>query len=102
METRVATSSRDTPNVKKEASTTDFIKKLIDRYAREGASANELCIAALRSLGPAGYFRFNELSNTQRNHIAFHDEFGRIIVSDSKRDIYKEGNFVDVSITRTN
>ena len=34
-----------------EAITTDVIKKLIDRYAHEGASAKELRIAVLCSLG---------------------------------------------------
>ena len=88
--------------VTEEAITTDVIKKLIDRYAHEGASAKELRIAALCSLGFAGFFRFNELSNIQRNHIAFHDEFVKIFVPCSKTDVHREGNFVYVSKTHLN
>ena len=49
--------SRDRPIVKKEAITTEVIKKIIDRYTLEGASAMELRISALCSLGFAVWLR---------------------------------------------
>ena len=60
------------------------------RCAHEGASGKDLRIAALCSLGFAGLFSFNDLSNIQRNHIAFHDEFVKIFELRSKTDVYIE------------
>ena len=57
-----AKSSRDRPVVKKGSITTYVFKKLIDRYALEGASAKVPRIAALCSLGFAVFFRFDELT----------------------------------------
>ena len=51
----------------------DVVKSIIDRFSAEGASLKDLRIAALTSLGFAGFFRFNELANIQPNHIFFHE-----------------------------
>ena len=48
-------------------------------------------------LGFAGVFRFNELTNIQPNHIFFHEDFVKVFVRRSKRDVYREGNYVYIS-----
>jgi len=48
---------------------------VIDRFSAEGASMKDLRIAALTSLGFAGFFRFNKLASIQPNHIFFHGQF---------------------------
>ena len=47
--------------VKKEPISTDLIKKIIDKFAAEGASLKDLRIAALCTLGFAGFFRLVSL-----------------------------------------
>ena len=49
--------------MKKEPIGTELIKKIIDKFAAEGASLKDLRIAALCTLGFEGFFRFSELSN---------------------------------------
>ena len=46
------------PILKKEPIGTELIKKIIDKFASEGASLKDLRIAALCTLGLAGFFRF--------------------------------------------
>ena len=54
------------------------VKSIIDRFGGEGGSLKDLRIAALNSLGFAGFFRFNELANIQPNHIFFHEDFVKV------------------------
>lgn len=68
---------------------------MIDRFGAEGASLKDLRFAVVTFLGFAGFFRFNKLSNIQRNHIFFHDGF--INLSICKTDVYREGNYVYIS-----
>jgi len=42
----------------------DVVKSIIDRFGAEGASSKDLRIAAVTSLGFAGFFCFNEFSPT--------------------------------------
>ena len=42
----------------------DVVKSIIDRFGAEGSSSKDLRIAAVTSLGFAGFFRFNEFSPT--------------------------------------
>jgi len=44
-----------------------IIRRTIDRHGAEEASLKDLRIAAISSLGFAGFFRFNELANIQPN-----------------------------------
>ena len=55
---------------------------------------NDLGIAALCTLGFAGFFRFSELSNILCKHILFLEDRIKIFVPHSKTDVYREGNFV--------
>ena len=40
----------------------DVVESIIDRFGVEGASLKDLLIAAVTSLGFAGFFRFNEIA----------------------------------------
>ena len=92
--------ARECPIANKEPLNTDVIKTVIDNFATVDASLKD--IAAFFSLGFAGFFRFNELSNMQCNHIIFSDEYVKIIIPRSKTDIYhREGNYVYIARTHT-
>ena len=75
----------------------DVIKSIVDRSGAEGASLKDLRIAAVTSLGFAGFFGFNELASIQPNYIFFHEEFVKVFVPRSKIDVCKEGNYVYIS-----
>ena len=87
------------PIQKKKPASTLLIKKLIDKFGKGGNNLKDLRTAALCSLGFAGFFRFNELSNIQANHIEWHEDHIRICVPRSKTDIYREGNSVYIQRT---
>ena len=62
---------KDNPTSKKEPISTELIKKIIDKFASEGASLKDLRIAALCTLGFAGFFRFSELRDMLRKPHSF-------------------------------
>ena len=72
-------------------------RSIIDRHGAEEASLKDLRIAAISSLGFAGFFRFNELANIQPKHLTFCDGFVKIFVPRSKTDVYREGNYVYIA-----
>ena len=63
------------------------LKKIIDKFAAEGASLKDLTIAALCTLGFACFFRFSELSNILCKHIVFLEDHMKIFVPHSKTDV---------------
>ena len=73
------------------------IRSIIDRHGTEEASVKDLRIAAISSLGFAGFFRFNALTNIQPKHLTFCDGFVKIFVPRSKTDVYREGNYVYIA-----
>ena len=83
--------TRSLPVSKKKPVDADVVKSIVDRFGAEGASLKDLRIAALTSLGFAGFFRFNELANIQPNHILFHEDFVKVFVPRSKTDVYRRG-----------
>ena len=85
--------------MKKEPINTDLIKKIIDKFATVGASLKNLRIAALCTLGFAGFFRFSELSNILCKHIVFLEDHIKIFVPHSNTDGYREGNFEYIAKT---
>ena len=91
--------AKGNPIVRKEPISTDLIKKVIDKFVAKGASLKNLRIAALCTLGFAGFFRFSELSNMLCKHIVFLEDHIKIFVSHSKTDVYREGNFVYIAKT---
>ena len=67
--------TRSHPVNKKKPVDPAIIRRIIDRHGAEEASLKDLRIAAISSLGFAGFFRFNELANIQPNHLTFYDGF---------------------------
>ena len=94
--------TRSQPVSKKKPVDPDVVKSIIDRFGAEGASLKDLRIAAVTSLGFAGFFRFNELINIQPNHIFFHEQFVKVFVPKSKTDVYREGNYAYISKLESN
>ena len=89
------------PVMKKKPITTEIIRSILDFHNKEGASLKDLRIAALCSLAFAGFFRYDELSNLVPMHIEFHSDYIRIFVLRSKTDVYREGNCVFISASRS-
>ena len=61
----------------------------------------DLRIAALCTLGFAGFFPFSELSNILCKHIStvFLEDHIKVVVHHSKTDVYRQGNFVYIAKT---
>ena len=91
--------TRSNPVHKKKPVDPAIIRSIIDRHGAEEASLKDLRIAAISSLGFAGFFRFNELANIQPKHLTFCDGFVKIFVPRSKTDVYREGNYVYIAIS---
>ena len=91
--------AKGNPIVNKEPNSTELVKKIIDKFAAEGASMKDLIIAALCTLVFAGFFRFSELSNILCKHIVFLEDHIKILVPHSETDVYREGNFVYIAKT---
>ena len=89
--------AKGNPIVKKEPVSTDLIKKIIDKFVPEGASLKDLRIAALCTLGFAGFFRFSEHSNILCKHTVFLEDPIKIFVPHSKayRDIFLQRQFTE-------
>ena len=91
--------TRSNPVHKKKPVDPAIIRSIIDRHGAEGASLKDLRIAAIRSLGFAGLFRFNELANIQQKHLTFCDGFVKIFVPRSKTDVYIERAIMFISLS---
>lgn len=81
--------------------TTDIIRSILDIHNKKNASLKNLRIAALCTLAFAGFFHYDELCNIAPNRIEFHSDYIRIFVPRSKADVYREGNFVFISASRS-
>ena len=79
------------PILKKEPIGTELIKKIIDKFASEGVSLKDLRIAALCTLGLAGFFRFSELSNILCKHIVFLEDHIKMLFPILKRTFTEKG-----------
>ena len=89
------------PVMKKKPITTDIIRSILDIHNKKDANLKNLRIAALGSSAFAGCFRYDELCNIVPKHIEFHSDYIRIFVPRSKTDVYREGNFVFISASRS-
>ena len=89
--------TRSNPVCKKKPVDPTIIRSIVDRHGSDDASVKDLRIAAICSLGFAGFFRFNELSNIQPKHLEFCNGFVKIFVPESKTDVYREGNHVYIT-----
>ena len=59
------------PIHKKEPVTPDMIKEIIDKHGSSSASLKDLRLAAICSIGFAGFFRYDELSRMSPTHLEF-------------------------------
>ena len=89
--------TRSNPVNKKKPVDAAIIRSIIERHGAEEASLKDLHIAAISSLGFAGFFRFNKLANIQPKHLTFCDGFVKMFVPRSKTDVYREGNYVYIA-----
>jgi len=89
------------PVMKKKPITTDIIRSILDTHNKKDANLKTLHFAALCSLAFAGFFRYDELCNIVPKHIEFHSDYIRIFVPRSNTDVYREGNFVFISASRS-
>ena len=89
------------PVLKKKLFTTDIVRSILDIHNKKDANLKNLRIAALCSLAFAGFFRFDELCNIVSKHIEFHSDYISIFVPRSKTDVYREGNFVFISASKS-
>ena len=72
-----------------------IIKSIIDKFAGPSASLKVVRVACICSLGYAGFFRYDELSNKLApEHLGFFPDHLRVFVPRAKNDIYREGNYV--------
>ena len=85
------------PIEKKSPVTPVMIKEIIDQYGSPSANLKDLRLACLCSLGFAGFFRYNELSNILPCHLEFFPGYLKVFVPRAKNDVYREGNYVYIS-----
>ena len=81
-------------SVKKAPISADIIKSIIDKFAGPSANLKDMRVACICSLGFAGFFRYDELSNIAPSHLEFFPDHLRVFVPRAKNDIYREGNYV--------
>ena len=86
--------------MKKKPINTNIIRSILDIHNKEDSNLKNRRIAALCSLAFAGFFRYDVLLNVVPKHIEFHRDYIRIFVPRSKKDVYREGNYVFISAPR--
>ena len=89
------------PIMQKKPITTEIIKNILDVYSKEDANLKDLRSVALCSLTFAGFFRYDELCNIVPRHIELCSGYIRIFLPRSKTDIYREGNYVYISESKS-
>ena len=89
------------PVLKKKPLSTDIIKQMIDKFGSLQSNLKDLRTATFCAIGFAGFLRFDELIKIQPNHIIFHEEHIEILIPQSKTDVYREGNVVYITRSRT-
>ena len=70
---------KSNPILKKETISTELIKKIIDKFASEGASLKDLRIAALCTSGCVAFVHFSDLSNILCKHIVFLEDHIKVL-----------------------
>ncbi|KAK3085138.1 hypothetical protein FSP39_024971 [Pinctada imbricata] len=88
------------PIIKKEPVLPEHLIRLIDIFANDNCSLADLRIACMCIVAYAGFLRFSELSQLQRQDIKIFQDHMIINIKKSKTDKYKHGS--DVCIARTN
>lgn len=89
------------PINKKKPVSANIIREIIDTFGSSESNLKDLRTAAFCTLGFVGFFRFDELRAMQPNHIQFHEQYIEILIPRSKTDVYREGNIVYISKSKT-
>ena len=71
-----------------------IIQKIVDKYGQKDASLADLRLACICSIGYSVLLRYNELSNIRVHHIEMHEGYIKILIPQSKTDVYREGNYI--------
>ena len=64
----------------------DVIRSIINKYADPSANLKDLRLACICSIGLAGFFRYDELSNIAPAHLKFCPEYLRVFFPKAKND----------------
>ena len=73
--------------VKKAPMSADVIRSIINKYAGPSANLEDLRYACICSIGLAGFFRYDELSNIAPAHLKFCPEYLRVFFLPRRRMI---------------
>ena len=71
-------------SVKKAPISAEIIKTVIDKFACPSANLKDIRVACICSLGFAGFFRYNELSNIAPVHLEFFPDYLGVFVPGAK------------------
>lgn len=85
---------------KKEPITIDMLKSIVYLYGHEKSNLKDVRTACM-CLSFSVFLRFAELSNIKRDNITFYDDYVKIVIEQSKTDVYREGKDVIISCTGT-
>ena len=87
--------------VKKEPLTPEILLKIVNKYGQSSNSLKDLRIVCMCLLSFAGFLRFSELANLKRSNISFHSSHVKLVLEQSKTDVYREGRDVVIAKTGT-
>jgi len=85
------------PVKKKSPVSADMIKEIVGKYGSPSANLKDLRLVCICTLGFAGFFRYDELSNILPCHLEFFPEYLKVFVPRAKNDVYREGNYVYIN-----
>ena len=86
--------SKTSPIKKKLPISPDMVHEILDLYTKPEANLAHLRTACMVVLGFTGFLRYSELSNIRVHHIERHETYIKILIPESKTDIYREENYI--------
>ena len=89
------------PVMKKKPITTDIIRSILDIHNKKDANLENLRIAALLLFSFCRIFSLRRIMQYLSTHIEFHSDYISIFVPRSKTNVYREGNFVFISASKS-
>lgn len=84
---------------KKEPFTVDMLKSIEYLFGHEKSNLKDVRTACMCLLSFSGFLRFPELSIIKRDNITFYDDCIKIVIKQSKTDVYRESKDVIISCT---
>jgi len=83
---------------KKETITPEILRQIVLVYGNVDAHLKDLRIACMCLLCFSCFLRFSELANLKRNNIISYSDHVKLVLEQSKTDVYREGKDVIISI----